>query len=477
MGIAKKTIWEEIILDFFETKIPEKDSGLRKARNYINKKNQDIEKESNENRRNRLTKDRDKKLLELSELRKAASRGELKDWLDAASKRNIGVGKRIVKATHPFKFGHSSAPSDGILIEEVSKDDILTTATLKAERAIDIAHNNGNLISISNFLGLSNGETMIFDLIGKQDFSFLEPFFDEKNVPNEWKTGFSNLIEDRPTRTAEKLKQVYFPVDGVESYHLLVPLLSSSIAHCNFLVLNSVRYGKDQKELRKAADDDKPYFKSDLLVQYPKTARIQHGGDNKQNVSMFNQERTGFVDLFDAQPPSWNSQLKPPIESKNWFYRGIPFSSIESDVVYLSEFLSRNERLELSVRDPKKKAWLAKWCNNVISVVFSYTERIHTLPPGWSSTDGIKLPLSQQYFLDPYREDDEFQIAKNESDWQNEVASDFARWLNKKLVTQNNKFSPQTFHSKLWRSLMLHKLQKHDQELQVIMSATKGLSS
>lgn len=470
MVTDENDLWLDSILNFFETKLPVKESSLRKARDYIKKKDSEIEKERNEEKKNKLKSSRDKKYQELLHLRKIAPEGEIKLWLKKTASKNIDKDKRIVKATHPFKFSHSSAPSDGILDETQANDCYLTTATLKNKRHVDLAHNNGNLISISNFLNLSNGKKTIFDMISEGNFSFLNSLFKDTDISDFYKQGFSNLIEDRSVKTVDKLKQIYFPRQTDDDYHLLTPLLSSSIAHKNYLSLSYSRFSNEQGIVRKSIKDQVPYFIGNIGVNYPKVAKILHGGDNKQNVSMHNQERSGFVDLFSTQPPIWQSQIKSPIYHGNWFYKGIPFYSVEEDISYLSDFLMRNENLKLSIKSPKKKSWLITWCNNILNTVFYHVQNIHNLPAGWSQVDDNKLSVSQQYFLDPYREDTDFQEAKITSDWQAEISHDFALWLNRQLIKKNDKFTPQTYHKKLWQALIGHKLRSHQDEVKKMMT-------
>ena len=238
--------------------------------------------------------------------------------------------------------------------------------------------------------------------------------------------------------------------------------------------LRYVRYSDEQKVIRKNIKDKTSYFISDIGINYPKAAKILHGGGNIQNISMLNQERSGFIDLFSTQPPTWQSQLKPPTHQKNWFYRGIPLYSTEEDIGFLTDFLIRNENLKLSIKEPKKKSWLVTWCNNILNTVFYHVQNIHNLPAGWSQIEDIKLPLAQQYFLDPYCDNEIFQAEKENSDWQSNVANDFARWLNRQLTYKNEKFTAQVFHTKLWRALMLQKLREHGNEIKLTMSLKTG---
>ena len=92
------------------------------------------------------------------------------------------------------------------------------------------------------------------------------------------------------------------------------------------------------------------------------------------------------------------------------------------------------ERIGLSIKDPKKKRKIDGWTNQIIEEVMIYATAIQNLPAGWSKTENIRLKLPHQYFLDPYRDDEPFQKARQNADWQNTICADFAKWLNGRLM-------------------------------------------
>jgi|GEM_PF-5801298 len=227
--------WEEVIVDFFENNMS--NSEMYKARIYIEKKDNEIITEKDENKRKKLIEKRGEKVSELIKLRKNAPSGEIREWIDRTSEKNIAKGKRIVKATHVLRFTHSSSSSDGHLAIDKSDDFLLTTASLKRDYIYDLAHNNGNLISVSRFLSQALSGLQIFDSIIKQDYRFLDSFYENEEQLKKWEIGLSNLIEERDIKTADKAKQIYFPItdkilinNSKEAYHILIPLFSSSLA-------------------------------------------------------------------------------------------------------------------------------------------------------------------------------------------------------------------------------------------------------
>lgn len=97
--------------------------------------------------------------------------------------------------------------------------------------------------------------------------------------------------------------------------------------------------------------------------------------------------------------------------------------------------------------------WVEEWIENLADEVLAYVKSIQGLPAGWSSTEGIKLKSEHQILLDCYRQDEDFLLMKNSSDWQSVIIQDFAAWLNICLTNTNKKFTPQDSHTKLWMKL------------------------
>ena len=168
---------------------------------------------------------------------------------------------------------------------------------------------------------------------------------------------------------------------------------------------------------------------------------------------MLNKNRNGQCFLFSSQPPTWQSQLNPPVNRKSLFddfYNG----NIRTEIEYLRNFLLRFGKLDLSIRDPRRKQHLERWLHTIIDELLFYAGTVQNLPAGWSADKGLRLKKEHQYFLDPYRADEDFQAERKSSGWQTMIRSDFARWLNYQLRGKDNKFTPQQEHTRLWMKLM-----------------------
>jgi len=469
--------WQAVIVDFFENKIeniknnttksPKIPCKLYKARKYIfdaNTKVAKLEKAKDKKKLEGYKKAISEKQKELIQLRKDAPKTEIKDWINLNHNKKIAEGKRIIKATHVLKFTHTSSEAGGLLLKDKSDDLLLSTASLKRKLASDLAHNNGALISLSRFLGLELNGNQIIDCVLQNNFEFLTPFKESKTQLKEWQEGFSNLVEIREMKTADKAKQLYFPINNnLDNYHLITPLFASSLCNEVDTIISNLKY-KEQKEINKYKNHKKsPKYYPSLYVDYPNIAAQNFDKKHPNNVSMLNADRGGKSYLFSTQPPTWQSQLKPPIDKGNMFDTYRYQINTRENIKYLVEFLLRFENIDLSIRDPKKLEWIEKWAGYIIDDFLYFVATIHTLPSGWSAEKSVKLKIEHQYLLDPDRNDEKFKANRKETDWQAVVVIDFSTWLNRQLKYKNEKFTPQKEYSKIWKELMGQELREYSQ--------------
>ena len=120
----------------------------------------------------------------------------------------------------------------------------------------------------------------------------------------------------------------------------------------------------------------------------------------------------------------------------------------------MRDFLLRFGKLDLSIKDPKRMAHLERWLSTIIDELLFYAGTIQNLPSGWSAIEDIKLKREHRYFLDPYRADENFLVARQCSNWQAVVCADFAQWLNRQLRGKEKQFTPQKEHTRLWKQLL-----------------------
>jgi CRISPR-associated protein Csy1 len=369
--------------------------------------------------------------------------------------RTVEISKGILPATHCAKLTHSSSSGSSILdVSNNRRTDYISTSSLQV-KIIDGTYPNATLSKQVKFLMLEHNGSYLFEEIQKGNRLVFSVFAENDEELNYWIKSYQAILNEKP-KTDILLKQLYFPV--TKKYHLLTVLQSSSLAQQLYEQYFDKEARKKQKKFIDARKSHKfiPDTQQSLIgVNKLLITQSQH-----QNATVLNGKRSGILRLFSTQPPIWTAQTKAPINQKSWFDRGIPYSAVQTDIDYLRDFLIRNKKLSLSTRNPQKRKWLIKWGQSLTDAVLYYAQQIQMLPAGWTKTDDIKLSLSQQYFLDPYRDDEAFQTARKSTNWQIDVSKDFARWLNSKLIGEDKQFTPQTEHTKLWTLLMNNALRE-----------------
>jgi CRISPR-associated protein Csy1 len=382
--------------------------------------------------------------------------------------RSIEISEGILPATHCAKLTHSSSSGSSILDESSNRrTGYISTASLQ-EKIIDGTYTNATLSKQVKFLMLEHNGSYLFEEIQKGNNAVFSNFAENDQELDYWLESYQSILNEKP-KTDILLKQLYFPV--ANNYHLLTVLQSSSLSQCLHQYCFNKEARKKQEQFIKARKSKK--FIPDIHQSLIGVSKLLITQSQHQNATVLNGKRGGIQRLFNTQPPTWTSQTQPPIDQKSWFYRGIPHLAVKSDIDYLRDFLLRNEKLSLSTRNPQKRKWLIKWGQSLTDTVLFYAQQIQMLPEGWTEKEGIKLKLSQQYFLDPYRNDEVFQTARKSTNWQAEVSKDFANWLNSKLVGKDKLFTPQVEHSKLWSLLMSNALRELAPVSEIVKSTEK----
>ena len=372
-----------------------------------------------------------------------------RSWLDDVTPKADGV----TFSTHVPKITHANIKGvPSFFIKHCnSRFDQISTSSLK-QAPVDSAITNAALSPIASLLRLRVNNIELKDYIKNNDSTPFKNIEKQEGQADFWTKNLSQVFESKFNGSHSLLKQIYFPYlnNGETSYHLLCNIKSSSMAHYLYEYINSVKDG--------SGSADFPRKK----VSFPKVNSlfVTSGMKAHTNVSPLNKERRGEIKLLSAEPPDWITRFKPPTHQKSWFYKGIPYSTIQNDIEFLRRFLLRNEKLALSTRNPEKRKWLIRWGQSLTDTVLFYAQQIQALPPGWSASDDVNLKVSQQYFLDPFRDDGSFREARKASDWQSDVSKDFASWLNDKLKGKDKLFTPQREHSRLWELLMKNALRE-----------------
>ena len=369
--------------------------------------------------------------------------------------RSVELSGGVMPATHAAKLSHSKSSGSSILDRSNNKKGAFLTTSSLTNEIIDGTYENAGLSKQVKFLLLQHNNTYLFDAINDTNKAGLDHFAESPEELETWLKKYHDVLAQIP-KADTLLKQVYFPIES-QKYHLLSVLKSSSLAQKLYDSHFSKNARNDKKPIEKARKNNK--YAEGTTFWIPGVNKLMTTQRHPQNATTLNGKRGGAIRLLSCQPPVWKSELKPPIYHSSLF-RGIHARGVKDDIEYLRNFLLRNERLDLSIRDPQKRQWLTKWGQHIIDTVLFYAQQVQKLPAGWSNVPGIKLKQAHQYFLDPYREDEAFQAARKGSDWQQVISQDFAIWLNSRLVGKDKQFTPQPAHRKLWALLMADALRE-----------------
>jgi CRISPR-associated protein Csy1 len=487
--------WQEVIVDFFERKITselekyikeelkEIDKKFKKE-NYFN--NQELEDFFN-TKKNKPKKSQTSIDFQEEKLKHILSLGqkptelnaeeiELKyqNKLDSITKKytydiwfseNSKKAKSVSFATHVVKLTHSKIDSPSFYDSiSAKKDNQLTTSSLK-NKSIDGAVAGNQFAPIFQFLELElNGKKLASEFADENN-NILQDFVKNDNDLKKWNNGFKQSLSTKKISAHPLLKQIYFPVSN-KNYHLLCNVKSSSMAHVIFENL----LGKNEKLAKKMKRENK--YSDVVTNSFYEQAKISTTKSNHSNASQLNGKRGGKINLFSTQPPTWKSQLKPPISKKSAFDNYPYQTNTKENIKYLVNYLLRFENIGLSIKNPEKRKQIEKWASCIIDDFLYFVSTINALPSSWSAEKNVKLKIEHQYLLDPYREDEKFQANKKDTDWQVVIVADFSNWLNSQLKNKDKKFTRQKEYSEIWKKLMEQELREYAQ----IITADNGVN-
>lgn len=486
--------WEEVIIDFLQRKSKAEEENYLKevikavGKQYSNQKyfnNSEIEEFFNirKNKKNESQSsiefqqlkfqsmfDFDEKPNEFNQSKQEEAYFERCTELKEKYKPNTWISKAsndassVSFATHVIKLTHSRIDSPSFFDQiQAQKDGLLTTSGLK-EKIIDGAVAGNQFAPVFQFLELELKGNKLAPVFADESNTVLQSFTEKPEELSLWNAGFKRALADNQLSSHFLAKQIYFPIRqtnslSIEPYHLLCNVKSSSLAHAIFEKLRDT----EQKKIEKSRAKNK--YSILPKTSFPEKASIAVTKSNHGNASQLNGKRGGQLKLFNSSPPIWESQLKPPVFQASFFYAGLNSYKVKEAIDFLRDFLIRFQKIDLSIKDPKKKKWIDSWVNHIVDEILLYAASIQNLRAGWSNEEGVKLKLEHQCFLDPYRDDEAFQKARQSTDWQTVICSDFANWLNGRLKGKDKKFTPQREHTRMWKKIMEKELREYAQTI------------
>ncbi|OOF32726.1 type I-F CRISPR-associated protein Csy1 [Salinivibrio costicola] len=348
-------------------------------------------------------------------------------WIDWA----LEFGDGSYLATHIAKLTHSSSKGSSIDFRyfETCKKYSRKYLTTKHElESLDAAYPDNKYSSITQLYNIEVEGCFIGDLLREDGRRYLCHLTDDLELLNVWNDSFSKKIKDENKKSYFLSKQVYFPIAN-DDYHLLLPLISSSLAH-ELHLEHKKRWDEPFKTAFEQKSNKK--YSDQVVATYPNKASLHVTGSNHSNSSSLNGKRGGRILLMAALPPQWNAKLPSYSEYQSIFTRSLAYE-LWDEISELSRYLLLLKNKELSVSEPKRNAAVLAKLSAINDQFFNFIDSINNSESGigWSLTS--KLDIEYQILFEPWRVDDAALSLKKNNDWLNKISQDFGRWLNQQL--------------------------------------------
>lgn len=352
---------------------------------------------------------------------------DIPGWLDDLA----GLASRVQRGTHGPKFSHSAiTPNAGIAATANDVGDGAIGTHSLSSPVID-TFCNATYLGVGVLLDLADGGESLADQVAAGDPISLRPFGDEARAA-AWIDGLSNALEEHAYAAHPLSKQVYFPVG--DDYHLISPLFAASLAHEVWAVVQEAKFSDESKEVRAARRVNRAAERDS--VDYTGLATMKFGGAQPQNVSLLNSRRRGTAYLLNCAPPTWEERLRLPTRGENALWR-LYRARTRRTVAALRRFLA-NAGDGTNVRIRTRRG---EYIEELVDELLNLAAGVRELgPPGWSRDSD--LPLSEQCFLDPRREDEAgspFALSRESGAWREDVSDAFGRFVNDRLSGMRTK--------------------------------------
>lgn len=374
-------------------------------------------------------------------------------WVADAAKR---VGQ-IQQVTHAVKFTHPSA--DGSNLSSSGNPAAgpleLGSHSLAEELAADVV-GNAAALDVYKLLRLKVDGRSLLERAVACDPALIEALGEDQEAAAGWVEAFAQLPEAKGRPSTHKLaKQLYWPLEE-GGYHLLAPLLSSSVAHALYRRVNADRFGEAAKAAREARRAGKPHPEG--YRDYPDLAIQSFGGSKPQNISQLNSERRGENYLLASLPPLWESPaLRPPLKTDSVFLRYFGRRrEVRRLAGVLKDFLRSvaKRRSNMHIRYTRAEL-VSELADEVLNMA---AELRQFMAPGWTAQPDCQLKLAEQCWLDPARceSDEAFTTRYRRGEWKDDVCRGFANWLNASLQTDKTLFGEA--EALEWRTVLQREL-------------------
>lgn len=354
-----------------------------------------------------------------SEITELVSEMECREWIYNVSK----ISSQRYFTSHVPKFVHPDAKISSFIIFPKKEDDGYIR-TGNCSNIID-SYGNAGAMAVSDFFSLIIDGKMLYEHLINQSDVYLDMISFLGDYGAEADENFKKLIVSNSiSYTDSRLRQIYFPTFDNQKYHILTPLMSTSVMYEFNRIIDENRLynnnplnieGKNPKRVFEFEKNKE--FLENGYKQISDLVDINYGGSEPQNISTYNKKIKTFK-LIKALPPKLvKRNIRIP---KNSFFRESVY--IKSDR-YKSLFeqlhhIFINERNNLDIRNKRDCCLLSIMQEIAVDIVAIRKE--------------IKLAnleyrgnLNSVEYLLLYQDEERFEG----DDWLLSFSTDFARWL------------------------------------------------
>ncbi|KXJ50813.1 MAG: hypothetical protein AXW15_12315 [Neptuniibacter sp. Phe_28] len=355
-------------------------------------------------------------------------------WMKDAATR---MASKLKFGTHISKGIHPKSDGDNVSFRRASS---LPKGIVGSQTLSNLSHDanrDAKLLPLAEFLDTWVSESSgikISDLVLADSPVLDSVFSSDTEISKQYAAAFKKALENpiNNPKTDGCNKQILWPLEGAmanDQYMTLVPLYPSSFTHDFFYRVNSVRYSEENKlakDNRKKKNVEQAAYKA-----IPDIAVLKLGGGNSQNVGRLTVKKSGRNYLLQSLPPQIGSGRSYRLnkEQESLFSRRLnQYSYFGLKTLF---GVVRNEKKNLQQRDTRKHG-----LEIILAEVLKAAAQIQqTYSSGWSRD--YQLSMAEKYWLDPKRGELEgeeaFLLAREKSDWQQEIIESFAHWLNTAL--------------------------------------------
>ncbi|WP_022654589.1 type I-F CRISPR-associated protein Csy1 [Aquaspirillum serpens] len=377
-------------------------------------------------------------------------------WIADAARRV----EQIQQVTHALKFNHPDAKGSSLSStgNKAALHYEFGSHSFNHQLEPDVV-GNAAALDVYKFLRLKVAGQTVLDLCLTQHPALMDLFCEysggETQEAENWCTAFATLPEPKGELASHKLsKQIYWPLsDG--TYHLLLPLFPTSLAHHVWNTMRQDRFSDEAKAAREARKIKKHHDHG--YRDYPNIATQHFGGTKPQNISQLNSERHGENWLLASCPPTWQNQnsVQPPLQQRSIFSLFGRRKNVRFTLNALKNLLGKaGDYNNVAIREAR-----AALIDDICDELLQYTAELQALPAGWSKNS--ILDEAEQYWLDPERgnEDEDFANRRSQGQWLDEVTRNFANWLNSALDKNNKQLHFGDAEAQAWQTVLEDRLQ------------------